>query len=111
LVEDLSAIFTTLPGCPASGVPGPAWVILTLAALPGADSTISVAPDPPAGPAATTPCSVIGAEPLMNAPGEPEGPPDTSSTAVTGTLAVTLMEPGKPLSDGNAMPVVSRPSK
>ena len=46
----------------------------------------------------------------MNAPGEPAGPPDTSSTAVTGTLAEILIDPGKPLSDGNAIPVVSLPS-
>ncbi len=41
----------------------------------------------------------------MKAPGEPDGPPEISSTDVTGTFAVILIEPGLPLSAGIEIPV------
>src|SRR5215813_4647170 len=82
--------------------------IFTLAAPPGADSTSWDFPAEPTGLAAITPWSLTGPAPLMNAPGAPGGPPDSSSTAVTGTLAEILIDPGLPLSDGIGIPVVVR---
>src|SRR5215472_14353185 len=84
--------------------------ILTLAARPGADSTSWDFPAEPTGLAAMTPCSVTGPAPLINAPGAPGGPPDSSSTAVNGTLAEILIEPGFPLREGIETAVVVRPS-
>src|SRR5215467_1898738 len=82
--------------------------ILTLAAPPGADSTSWDFPAEPTGLAAITPCSLTGPAPLMNAPGAPGGPPDSSSTAVKGALAEILIEPGLPLSEAIEIPVVVR---
>src|SRR5579875_2931419 len=105
-VADLALIRTTCPPVPGSGWPGAATVSRTLAARPGADSTRSVRPAVPTGFAATTPWPARGADPVMNAPGDPGGPPEDTRTALTGTLAVILIAPGIPPSDGIAIPVV-----
>src|SRR5262249_35090942 len=110
-VADLALICTVWPDCPVRAVPGVARAIRTVAAFCGADNTISVVPAAPAGLAASTPCSLIAAAPVMNAPGAPGGRPVTWSTAVTGTLADILIEPGNPLSAGRLIPVVRWPRR